>query len=286
MPESLRNFFEPRIGAKLDGVRLHDGPEAAASADALGARAYTVGTDVVFGRGEYRPETQEGTRVLAHELAHVVQQRERGVASVQRLVRPENVTCGTTGLTNPNLTGPQAIAVLVAADADAIALAQGAEDAINTNLTSVQGGGAVNAAFDTILQEELGLTLTNAAQFGLIEQQRNRFRRVRETLESGFLRYLCRANTVQLVGCSPAPCDPNFARSCPANRLMALCQAFWDDPTEQGPTLLHEPFHILFTMQFHALTALRRADASCFESFALRVAGRPAPLSCVNHTNG
>src|SRR5712692_1069264 len=111
-----------------------------------------------------------------------------------------------------------------------------------------------------------GLTLTNPAHFPLIRQQADRFQRVRELLESGFLRYLCRAETVELVGCSAAPCAPNFARSCPANRLIALCQNFWDDPAQRSATILHEPFHILFTMQFHQNNALRRADASCFES--------------------
>src|SRR6185295_11487759 len=71
---SLRSYFEPRFGSDLSGVRLHAGGEAAEAAREVRARAFTVGRDVAFGAGEYRPESAEGKRLLAHELAHVVQQ--------------------------------------------------------------------------------------------------------------------------------------------------------------------------------------------------------------------
>ena len=205
---------------------------------------------------------------------------------LQRRVDPANVSCRQTGLTNPNLTGDEAVAAIVQADAEAITLARRAELLLDVNLLFTRGGFPVDPAFDTILQEELGLTLTNPAHFRLIEQQRDRFQRVRETLESGFLRFICRGGTVNLVGCSAGTCGPNFALSCPGNRLIALCQAFWDTPAEQAATILHEPFHIWFDMARHAPNQPRRADASCFESFALRVAGQAATASCAGHTAG
>ncbi|MFZ0064056.1 MAG: DUF4157 domain-containing protein [Pyrinomonadaceae bacterium] len=207
---------------------------------------------------------------------------------VQRAVRPGNVTCRTTGLTNPDLSGDEVVAAIEDADTQAIALCQGAETALDDNLTAVRGGDPVDAAFDTILQEELGLTLTNPAHFRLIEQQRNRFRRVRTTLESGYLRYMCRGGTVSLVGCSAGTCGQgglDFAFSCAGNRLVVLCQDFWDDPAERPGTILHEPFHIWFEMARHNTSALRRADASCFEGFARRLAG-DATVSCADHTAG
>jgi hypothetical protein len=73
LPDSLRRSFERGFGRPLDGVRLHSGGGAAGAAEALGARAYTVGSDVVFGAGELAPETPSGQRLLAHELAHTVQ---------------------------------------------------------------------------------------------------------------------------------------------------------------------------------------------------------------------
>jgi hypothetical protein len=69
-----RSFFEPRLGADLSGVRVHDDAEAAASARAVSARAYTVGGAIAFGAGEYAPHSDRGQRLLAHELTHVLQQ--------------------------------------------------------------------------------------------------------------------------------------------------------------------------------------------------------------------
>lgn len=71
--------------ADLSGVRVHTGPDAAASATALRAAAYTVGDHIVFGEARFAPHTTEGRRLLAHELSHVVQQRTAsGPARVSR----------------------------------------------------------------------------------------------------------------------------------------------------------------------------------------------------------
>src|SRR5262249_54939632 len=58
--------------------RTHTDPEAAESARALNALAYAVGPDIVFAPGQFRPDTMEGRRLLSHELAHTIEQRERG----------------------------------------------------------------------------------------------------------------------------------------------------------------------------------------------------------------
>jgi len=69
-----RQFFEPRLGHDFSHVRIHTGPSAAASAQALNALAYTLGRDVVFNTGQYAPHSIHGQHLLAHELTHVVQQ--------------------------------------------------------------------------------------------------------------------------------------------------------------------------------------------------------------------
>lgn len=69
-----RAFFEPRFGHDFSPVRIHTGAAAGRSATDLGAAAYTVGRDIVFGAGRFAPGTHEGRRLLAHELTHVVQQ--------------------------------------------------------------------------------------------------------------------------------------------------------------------------------------------------------------------
>jgi hypothetical protein len=69
-----RRFMEGRFGQDFGGVRVHSGPRAAAVADALGARAFTVGNDIFFNRGQYRPHSGSGRQLLAHELTHTIQQ--------------------------------------------------------------------------------------------------------------------------------------------------------------------------------------------------------------------
>lgn len=71
---TARSFMEPRFGLSFSSVQVHTTREAAASARALGAQAYTVGEQIVFGEGHYQPDTLGGKHLLAHELAHVVQQ--------------------------------------------------------------------------------------------------------------------------------------------------------------------------------------------------------------------
>jgi len=61
-------------GADLSGVRIHTDECAAGMADSMGARAFTVGSDIAFAPGEYQPGTLVGDALLAHELAHAVQQ--------------------------------------------------------------------------------------------------------------------------------------------------------------------------------------------------------------------
>ena len=67
-------FMSQRMGQDFSAVRVHTDSQAAASAQAVDAHAYTVGADVVFGAGQYRPDTRAGQRLIAHELAHVAQQ--------------------------------------------------------------------------------------------------------------------------------------------------------------------------------------------------------------------
>jgi hypothetical protein len=82
LPASNRNFFEQRLGHDFSNVRIHADDRAAQSASALNALAYTTGEHIVFGAGQYSPETQSGQKLLAHELTHVVQQN--GVQQINR----------------------------------------------------------------------------------------------------------------------------------------------------------------------------------------------------------
>jgi uncharacterized protein DUF4157/putative peptidoglycan binding protein len=76
LPQSVRASFEPRFGCDFSRVRVPAEVEAAESARAIHARAFTLGREIVLGAGEFSPESTEGKKLLAHELAHVVQQRQ------------------------------------------------------------------------------------------------------------------------------------------------------------------------------------------------------------------
>jgi hypothetical protein len=70
-----RRLMERRFGHDFSSIRVHDDPSAAESARAVHAHAYTVGDHIVFGAGRYAPATRGGRHLLAHELAHTLQQR-------------------------------------------------------------------------------------------------------------------------------------------------------------------------------------------------------------------
>ena len=74
MGSDTLKFMESSFGVDFSGVRIHDSSQAAGMSQQIQARAFTVGQDVFFNRGEYAPGTSEGKRLLAHELTHVVQQ--------------------------------------------------------------------------------------------------------------------------------------------------------------------------------------------------------------------
>jgi hypothetical protein len=72
---TTRGFMEPRFGHDFAHVRVHADAKAAESARAVNALAYTAGHDVVFGAGQYKPNTSAGRQLVAHELSHTIQQR-------------------------------------------------------------------------------------------------------------------------------------------------------------------------------------------------------------------
>jgi hypothetical protein len=95
-------FFESRLKADLSDVRIHTGSQPSHMAKHFNAEAFAVGQDIVFGENYYQPNTSQGKSLLAHELAHVVQQRasvSNEPMILRRLLRnaPVNRLCGSTG---------------------------------------------------------------------------------------------------------------------------------------------------------------------------------------------
>ena len=116
LDSKTREFMEPRFNFDFSGVRVHSDGPAAASARSIHARAYTSGRDVVFGAGEYAPQSAKGKLLLAHELAHVAQQNGDGAADIQRQMverttpAPQTSPQSPTHQTTASGTTPAAVA--------------------------------------------------------------------------------------------------------------------------------------------------------------------------------
>ena len=112
LPEATRAFFEPRFGADFSKVRVHTDSRAAATANSIQARAFTVGQDIAFGTGRYEPHSHTGQQLLAHELTHIVQQNgpSRSMAArsadvhVHRYISAEHKEAGETAATGRTIT--------------------------------------------------------------------------------------------------------------------------------------------------------------------------------------
>ena len=100
LPESTRAFFEPRFGHDFSQVRVHTDTQAAHSAQAIHAKAYTIGRNIVFNTGHYQPHTTGGQHLLAHELTHVVQQTggKANVSSPQRVIMRQEKSAKQRGI--------------------------------------------------------------------------------------------------------------------------------------------------------------------------------------------
>jgi hypothetical protein len=85
LPDSSRQFFEPRFGRNFSDARIHTDSTAATSAQSINALAYTACNNIVFNSGQYSPDSESGKKLMAHELTHVVQQQSAGNGQIQRM---------------------------------------------------------------------------------------------------------------------------------------------------------------------------------------------------------
>lgn len=97
LPEDVRQSFESRFGHNFSDVRIHTDPMAQKTALSLQARAFTAGRHIGFGPRQYHPHSYQGQRLLAHELAHVVQQtRDRSPSKSQEALEQDAATAART----------------------------------------------------------------------------------------------------------------------------------------------------------------------------------------------
>lgn len=106
LPESTRHFFDLRFGHDFSRVRIHTDNYADESARDINAVAYTAGSDIVFAKGHYSPDTAHGRKLLAHELTHVVQQGQSRVAPMIQRACGTAVPSTSDCVPDPTITPP------------------------------------------------------------------------------------------------------------------------------------------------------------------------------------
>jgi len=222
LADDVRARMEPRFGRDFSAVRIHRDGAAAESAHAIGAHAYTVGADVVFGAGRYAPGTPAGTRLLAHELAHVAQAGNGGSVNVRRYGA------------NPGCMPAEGASIHVGVD-DATAWCNKAIPVLEAS--------PLTAPAVTSLSNNFGPTHGVAANAGTIAGRLRTARTALATIPIG-----CKGATDAICNRTPPPCGFSYAGShattiCrnatfPAGRAV--------DPVYRAGCVLHETMHATF----------------------------------------
>ena len=224
-------FMQSRFGQDFSDVRVHTDGQAAESARIVNARAYTVGRNVVFGAGQYTPETDKGRRLVAHELVHVGQQENINMfhpsdSNMIQLQTFRNCTPATTGTA---MTQDEIDNLLLGSRMMAEILAILAGSAVR----KIRDGTAT-AAERTVFGNHFGTPTPGQTNTIL-----NRFSVITRRLSSNDL-FIC--NTAASAYCRRGWCSYN---DCPSARgLTHICPPFFGAgcaPPEN--TMIHESAH-------------------------------------------
>ncbi len=171
---SARAFFEPRFGHDFSDVRVHTSGQAARSAESIQALAYTAtGNHIVFGASQYQPSTERGQRLLAHELAHVVQQQgsARESRKTSDSARPLRIFRQPPPPTSPTGSSPSTPSRIVFLDNDVVGEIADGNKAAAEKLLELQASGAdIRIARATFNEALRGDAQRAAARRLIIEQ--------------------------------------------------------------------------------------------------------------------
>jgi Domain of unknown function (DUF4157) len=201
---------------------------------------------------------------------------------IQRAVNDAKVDCRTTGIPSLGISGPDAVAQISGVNTEAILMAGTAR----SSLAVERLAGPSDPNFATILREELGLDINNAAHRAHMEIVERRFELMSRVLQSDFTGYTCiGAARVTVGACPTGDCCTGTTRacSCPGASHIVLCRPWWTGELaalHQRPgTLIHEAFHIYFGF-INDFTTSRLSDAHCYTGFVERLAGVTPFHSC------
>jgi hypothetical protein len=295
---ATHDFMASRFGVDFSDVRIHADAQAAQSAAVVDARAYTVGRNVVFGAGQYDPGDDTGRRLLAHELAHVRQQRGT-IGPVQR-TPARQVSCANALPLRvpgqPDVADP--VGIITAAETRAN---QMMDDVINSlDFTRQQIIGGAPASWPTISDalatglRLMGLDPDDAAIWTApagtgtrsVPLVLRRLRLIRGTIGAGSFFFFCLGTGMTNLGtCGPPTgsahqCDNAVATTCAGQFLTVFCPDFWSDNAEdQAARIIHESAHNFAT--FIGDTG-RFDNAECFARLVQVFAGVPDAIQRVD----
>ena len=254
------HFFGPRFGHDFAGVRVHADAKAGDSARALNARAYTVGRDVVFARGQYQPATTSGRLLLAHELAHVVQQSGADAPRLQAKVVDDDEHLPCRG------DAEKDAATLTARENEAAAMAEAAVPALRAR--------PLGETARRLLWEKFRLDYNDPrVRCRFVPEIADRLARIARDIRSVEITYLCTPAGEPSKDCS-GHWAATRARWPHGAYRIDLCANFWRDKPEQALTLLHEWAHYVFwTRGLRDELPGGFDTAGCYSAFALEVNG-------------
>jgi hypothetical protein len=226
LPQALRRDFERRFGRDFSGVRVH--PDAGADAGAIRARAFTVGSDIMFGPGAYAPGTRAGRRLLAHELTHVVQQRNAAAPGIVFRTPTAYKDCSEATTLEKNWKATVEKALERARDFADVAIA-----ALNRDPAKERKGSAYPPALS---RHFLGLDAEQRATV------RANFIKLRDELKPEKIR--CAKTEADLDVCFS---EKGLAGAFMQDAQDFLCPAFWSFISRNcmAMCLIHEAAHII-----------------------------------------
>lgn len=236
LPVQVRNFFEPRFGKDFSSVRVFQGSTAETLSAQLNAKAFTVGHDLVFGAGEYSLETREGKRLLAHELAHVVQ--KSASAGDANIVRRDVETRPTRQ--NP-VRGPM---IQDCTFIQELIVRMGITEARRLAGNARRLIEAVIAGYKpwvrSVAESHFGHPLDDSA----LQLVAGRYRQIENTLNlKTYSCRLCARSNLEEEGFSINPDHRLCALGgCPGHDII-ICQQFGEPDCPPGPVIIHESAH-------------------------------------------
>ena len=303
---STRTFMESRFGKNFSEVRVHADNSAASLASGIHARAFTHGRDIVFGQGEYSPQSTTGRKLIAHELTHVVQQGKSNslAGNIQRTYSSRSrcrsgSATGAPPMPDVFLTlteivlGGKLTNTIIGLIFDIQSLQAGTRPqtsrSFNAYLTRFGPPERLsNGKYrDRFTRQQFNSE--DAAMLSELTQIKIRLERVQRFF-NGPIRYICATRTQWLTigNCRGRCADENgdaFAWVCHtggAPRTIVICPDFWGmSGDDQAVGLIHEACHLLFRFgdpQGSSMTTRRRGrNPVCFSGFVASVSGHNPP---------